>query len=71
MDLIGLAASIAIALAAGVGITIFVTAIRASRLRLKRMRAELVDLPRVPEATRAILDVGRRWLLPRGFRYVS
>jgi len=71
VDLIGLAASIAIALAAGVGITIFVTAIRASRIRLKRMRAEPVDLPRVPEATRAILDVGRRWLLPRGFRYVS
>ena len=71
MDLIGLAASLAIALAAGLGITVFVTAIRASRIRLKRMRAEPVELPRVPEATRGILDVGRRWLLPRGFRYVN
>lgn len=71
MDLIGLAVSIAVALAAVIALTVLVTAIRVSRVRLKRMRAEAVDLARVPAATRSILDVGRRWLLPRSFRYVS
>jgi Zn-dependent protease len=71
MDVIDLAFSLAIGFVAVLALTILVNAVKVSRIRLKAMRAEPIDLPRVPESARAILDVGRRWLQARGFRYLS
>lgn len=62
---------IAIVFATAIGLAVLVTAVKASRIRLKSMRAEPVDLARVPQATRAVLDIGRDWLRARGFRYLS
>ena len=66
-----LAFSVALAVALALALTIFVTAIRVSRIRLQRMEARPVDLTRVPPGDRAVLEIGRRWLMPRGFRYVG
>jgi Zn-dependent protease len=63
--------SIAMTFATVIGLTILLTGVRASRIRLKSMRSEPIDLARVPQATRAVLDIGRDWLRPRGFRYLS
>jgi Zn-dependent protease len=35
------------------------------------MDGRRIDLTRAPPAARGVLDIGRAWLLPRGFRYVS
>jgi Zn-dependent protease len=71
MNLATVLLPIAMAVAIGFGLTIFLTGVKASRIRLKSMRTEAIDLARVPQATRAVLDVGRQWLVPRGFRYLS
>ncbi|HEX5129414.1 MAG TPA: site-2 protease family protein, partial [Usitatibacter sp.] len=59
------------ALALGVALTVFLTAVKASRVRLRPMDGRRIDLTRAPAAARGVLDIGRAWLLPRGFRYQS
>jgi Zn-dependent protease len=71
MTAITLLLPIVLALALGLGLTILLTGVKMSRLRLKPMRTEPIDLARVPQATRAVLDIGRVWLVARGFRYLS
>ena len=57
------------ALALGVALTVFLTAVKVSRVRLRPMDGRRIDLTRAPAAARGVLDIGRAWLLPRGFRY--
>src|SRR4051794_11280936 len=68
MDLL---TSIVFGLGVAIAVTILIVGIRARSVLLRSMTAEPVDLVHVPRASRAILDIGRRWLLPRGFRYIS
>jgi Zn-dependent protease len=71
LDFLDLASSIGFALLVGVALTIFVTGVRASRIRLRNMETQPVDLTGVPAGDRVVLEIGRRWLMPRGFRYAS
>ena len=71
MEVLLLSLPLAVALAAAVGLTVFITAVKVHRVRLRAMSSETVDLLAVPGAARAILDPGRQWLMARGFRYLS
>lgn len=59
------------ALALGIALTVFLNAVKISRIRLRPMDGRRIDLTRVPPTARGVLDIGRAWLLPRGFRYLS
>jgi Zn-dependent protease len=71
LELLTLLIPLAIALAAGFGLTVFITAVKVNRVRLRPMTVERVDLLAVPATARAILEPGRAWLMARDFRYVS
>lgn len=71
MQVLLLLMPLAIALAAAIGLTVFMTAIKVNRVKLRAMTTEPVDLLAVPPEARAILDPGRQWLMARGFRYLS
>src|SRR6188474_2654798 len=69
--MLNLLLSVAGAIALGIVLTVFLTAVKVSRVRLRPMDGRRIDLTRAPAAARGVLDIGRAWLLARGFRYQS
>lgn len=71
MEVLSMLLPLAAGLAAAVGLTVFITALKVNRVKLRAMSSDPVDLLAVPAPARAILDPGRQWLMARGFRYLS
>ena len=69
--MLNLLLSVVGAIALGIVLTVFLTAVKVSRVRLRPMDGRRIDLTRAPAAARGVLDIGRAWLLARGFRYQS